>query len=137
MICGNFANNSLLGPMPSPSGSVIKLVIQGTPWLAPDTSVPLIINSIPPYTTVQIRGTLKAFIRHEGCARDPGTQLYAKDVVKLLAYSERLRRAVPDFCDGANILIQYPVRLLPPNFLDCMTKADKMTASWVVSLNLE
>lgn len=111
----------------------MKLVIQGSPWLAPDTFKPLIINSIPPYTAVQIPGTLKAFICHEGSVRQPGTQLYAKDNVKLLAYSERLRRAAPDFCAGTNIFIQYPVQLLPPNCLDCMTKADKMTASWIVS----
>jgi hypothetical protein len=120
--------------MPSPSGNLIKVVVRESQWLKPETSTPLDIpNSIPPNHQVTIPGQLRAFIRHEQKRRKHGTQLLGKDTVTLLAYSERLKREVPEFNGGVPIIIQYPLQFSYPAYINCMTKADKMKMSWIVS----
>jgi hypothetical protein len=121
--------------MPSPSGNLIKVVIKESQWLKPETSTPLDIpNSIPPTHKATIPGQLRAFIRHEQSGREHGTQLLMNDTVILLAYSERLERKVPEFSGAVPIVVQYPLQFPYPAYLNCMTKADKMTMSWMVSI---
>lgn len=121
------------GPMPSPSGQVLKVVIRASQWLVPDISAPLILpDSIPPGGQVRVPGELWAFIRHEWVRRNSGQALYAKDTVSLQAYSERLNRTVPEFSGGVDIIVQYPLQLSKPTYMDCMTKADEMTIAWLV-----
>ena len=119
--------------MPSPPGALLKVVIRGTQFLAADTSAPLVMpGSIPPNTSVGVPGELKAFIRQEGTARNPGQVLRVEDTVSLIGYSERLCREIPEFSNGTKLIIQYPVQLASPAHLDCMTKAEEMTISWMV-----
>jgi hypothetical protein len=126
------------GPMPSPSNNRIKVVIRDSLWLEPDATAPLIVpNSIPPNHQATIPGQLKALIRHERHARKSGEQLNGNDTITLLAYSERLKRAVPEFSGAYPIVIQYPLQLPWPAYINCMTKADEMTMSWNVSLVLK
>jgi hypothetical protein len=80
-----------LGPMPSPSGQLIKVVIRDCPWLAPDTSAPLALpDSILPNRRAKVPGQLRALVRYKTTHREPG-------VVSLLAYSQRLYRSIPEF----------------------------------------
>lgn len=121
--------------MPSPSDNLIKVVIRESQWLKPDTSAPLSIpNSIPSSHQATIPGQLRAFIRHEQSERKSGEQLLGNDTVTLLAYSERLERAVPEFSGAVPIIIQYPLQFPYPAYINCMTKADEMTMSWIVSI---
>lgn len=120
--------------MPSPSGNLIKVVIRNSRWLEPETTAPLNIpNSILPGHQAKIPGQLRALIRHEQTQRKSGQQLLDNDTVMLLAYSERLRRAVPEFSGAVPISIQYPLQLMSPAYMNCMTKADEMEISWIVS----
>lgn len=122
------------GLMPSPSGNRIKIVIRQSQWLQPETTTPIVLpNSIPIGQEIMVPGQLKALVRHEQSPRGSGQQLLANDTIRLLAYSERLKRAVPEFSGGVPIVIQYPLKLASPAFVDCMTKADEMTMSWIVS----
>ena len=130
-------NYTYLGPMPSPSGSLLKIVINNSIWLEPDWLNPLIVlDSIEPNTSAMVPGQLKAFIRHETNNRISGARLCAKDAISLLAYSERLRRRVPEFSTTLPIVIQYPLRLPAPAYLDCITNADEMSISWKVRKKL-
>jgi len=122
------------GAMPSPSGNLIKVVIRNSQWLEPETSAPLNMpNSIPPNHKAIIPGQIRALIRHEKSQRKSGQQLLESDTVILLAYSERLQRAVSEFSGGVQVKIQYPVQLTSPAYMNCMTKEDQMEISWIVS----
>src|SRR5438034_658608 len=90
-------------------------------------------DGIRPNEGVDLSGFLKAFIRHETEPRAPGHHLCVKKIVSLLAYSERLSRANLEFSVQKDITIQYPLRLSPPGFLDCVTKNDQARLSWTVS----
>lgn len=119
--------------MPSPSRQLLKVVIKASQWLAPDVSTPLLLpDSIPPGGQVRVPGELWAFIRHERVRRNSGQALYASDTVSLQAYSARLNRIVPEFSGGVPIIVQYPLQLSKPTYMDCMTKADEMTIAWLV-----
>src|ERR1700753_509207 len=121
--------------MPSPSGALLKVVVRETPWLRPDVSAPLTIpDSIQPGRLARVPGQLKAFIIHETSPRTPGVRLYEKETVSLLGYSERLNRAVPEFAGGVNIVIQCPLQLSAPAYMDCMTKVEQMSISWMVRM---
>lgn len=123
------------GFMPSPSRGLIKVVIRKSEWLEPETIAPLTIpDSIPIGEEVTVPGRLRAFIRHEQSPRVSGERLNAKDVVKLLAYSERLKREVPEFSGAVPIVVQYPLHLPYPAYINCMTKAQGMRMSWIVGL---
>jgi hypothetical protein len=123
--------------MPSPSGQLIKVVIRESRWLEPDTSDPLILpDSILPGHQAVIPGTLRALIRHETVPRGSGKALVDDEVVSLLGYSERLRRSIPEFSGGSSIVIQYPLQLSLPSYIDCMTKVEEMTISWTVRVFL-
>jgi len=122
------------GPMPSPSGQFLKVVIRESSWLEPDTTAPLTLpDSIMPSCRASIPGQLRAFIRHERTDRESGIPLYARDTVSLLSYSERLRRSVPEFSGSVPIIIQYPLELIAPAHMDAMEKGDEMTVSWMVT----
>lgn len=122
------------GPMPSPSGRLLKIVIKASAWLAPDISAPLILpDSIPSGGRFRVPGKLRAFIRHESAPRPSGQALHANDTVSLQAYSERLNRVVPEFSGGVPIIVQYPLQMSAPQYMDCMTKGDEMTVAWLVT----
>jgi hypothetical protein len=119
--------------MPSPSGQVIKVVIRSSAWLEPDTTAPLILpDSISPNGRVAIPGRLQALIRHERTSRESGEILNERDTVSLLGYSERLHRSIPEFSGNIPIVVQYPLQLARPVYMDCMEKCDEMTISWMV-----
>lgn len=122
------------GVMPSPSGQLIKVVIRSSTWLEPDTTTPIILpDSIMPNERAEIPSQLRALIRHEVKHRDSGERLNERDTVSLLAYSERLHRAIPEFSGGVHIIIQYPLQLACKSYVDCMEKGDEMTMSWTVT----
>jgi hypothetical protein len=130
-----FVSNKLCaqGHMPSPSGQLIKVVIRESTWLEPDTNAPLTLpDSIMPQRQARIPGQLRAFIRHETVYREPGKVLNDHDTVSLLAYSQRLRRSIPEFSGGVPIIVQYPLQLIPLAYMDCMEKSEAMTISWTV-----
>lgn len=121
------------GPMPSPSGQLLKMVIRESPWLQPDTTAPLSFpDSIKPNQPARISGQLRALICHETVPREQGVVLRGTDTVSLLGYSERLHRSIPEFSGGVPIVVQYPLQLTVPAYMDCMTKSDEMMVSWMV-----
>ena len=93
-------------------------------------------DGIPPNQEVRIPGILKALILHETKPQAPGNSLCADETVSLLAYSKRLSRAIPEFSGRHHIKIQYPLKLGPPRYLDCVTKDDQARVSWTVSHTL-
>lgn len=109
------------------------MVIRESDWLEPDTTAPLTIpDSILPNRVARILGQLRALIRHESTNRKSGEALNVRDTVSLLAYSPRLLRSVPEFSGGVPIIVQYPLQLPVPVYMDCMEKGDEMTVSWLV-----
>lgn len=121
--------------MPSPSGQLLNVVIRESLWLKPDTAAPLILpDGIMPNRQASIPGQLKALIRHEKTPRESGEVLNSRDTVSLIGYSPRLRRSIPEFSGGVPIIVQYPLELTPPAYMDCMEKSDEMTVSWTVRI---
>jgi hypothetical protein len=121
--------------MPSPGREcLIKVLVHGTPWLQPIESEPLYLpTSIPVGSVVDVPGTLRCLIRSETAARAPGQQFFAKDTVTLIASFDRLGRALPEFNGQAEVDIQYPLVLDPPNVLLSVAKGDLVRFHWTVS----
>jgi hypothetical protein len=123
------------GGMPSPKSSEIQVLIHGTHWLSPIASEPIYLpTDIPPGTTVDVPGVLRAFIMQERAPRQPGQLLYASDNVQLIATATKLNRTLPDFSGGTKITVRYPLELDAPKYLDCVEKGDEVTFSWVVRI---
>lgn len=125
------------GQMPSPEARSIRVLIQGTKFLEPITSEPLELpRSIQPGQEVEVPGVLRAYIRNEWAEKPLGLMLKATEFVTLVAYfNERLNRPLPKFCGPADILIQYPLVLDPPTYLDCVAKGDTVRFRWVLHNN--
>jgi hypothetical protein len=123
------------GGMPSPTTRSIQLLVEGTQWLEPVATEPLMLPcAIQPGQEVTVPGILRALIRNETAERPAGVRLDAKDVVRVAAvFNERLNRPIPDFSIDVEIPIRYPIRLDPPTYLDCVAKGDKVRFKWVVS----
>jgi hypothetical protein len=123
------------GNMPSPnSATPISILIQGTQWLEPVESAPVIVPfSILPGDTVEVPGTTRAFIRNETSPRAPGVPLRIQDQVTLIAtFFKRLVRSIPGFSGSQFYNIGYPLELTPPKCLDCVQKGDRVRFSWVL-----
>lgn len=84
----------------------------------------------------RVSGELRALIRHEKKRRGPGITFQNKEIVSLLAYSPRLCRAIPEFTWRSRIVVQYPVQLIPPTYMDCMEKGNEMITTWTVQEHL-
>ncbi|KAH7356021.1 hypothetical protein BKA66DRAFT_256362 [Pyrenochaeta sp. MPI-SDFR-AT-0127] len=125
------------GQMPSPEARSIQVLIQGTKFLEPITTEPIELpRSIQPGQEVEVPGVLRAYIRNEWAEKPLGLMLKATEFVTLVAYfNERLNRPLPKFCGQADILIQYPLVLDPPTYLDCVAKGDKVRFKWVLHNN--
>lgn len=125
------------GQMPSPEARSIKVLIQGTKFLEPIISEPIELpRSIQPGQEVEVPGILRAYIRNEWADKPLGLMLKATEFVTLVAYfDQRLNRPLPSFCGQADILIQYPLVLDPPTYLDCVAKGDKVRFKWVLHNN--
>jgi len=122
------------GGMPSPESRSIHLLIRGTQFLNPITSEPVELpRAIQPGQEVDVPGMLRAYIRSESGERPIGAALSGFDNIRLLAtFYGRLNRPIPNFCGFTQIQIQYPLRLDPPTYLDCVAKGDKVRFKWVV-----
>ncbi|KAH8881290.1 hypothetical protein GQ53DRAFT_888501 [Thozetella sp. PMI_491] len=124
-----------IGGMPSPGPNTLKIMIRSTKWLDPVMEPLWMPGDIPPGHSVTLPGTLRAYIKNEYAPenpRAPGTVLRAKDVVQLGAYSERLRREVPEFRGGVPVVYEYPLVMSVPRYLDCVAKGDWVRFSWTV-----
>ncbi|KAK3347113.1 hypothetical protein B0T25DRAFT_553663 [Lasiosphaeria hispida] len=120
------------GGMPSPKTGKLQVLVQRSKWLEP-IFVPLDLpGEIAPGETVQVDGTLRAFIKNETASRALGTLLHAKDTVSLRTYSERLQRDVPEFNGEVAVVYEYPLLMTAPKFLDCVAKGDMVTFSWTI-----
>jgi hypothetical protein len=120
--------------MPSPSTAEIQVLIHGTHWLEPIISEPVYLpKSIPVGATVDVPGVLRAFIMQERSPRAPGQLLLSSDEIQLIATAVRMTRTLPEFSGSTKILIQYPLQLDPPRYLDCIAQGDQVTFSWTVS----
>lgn len=120
--------------MPSPSGQLIKIVIRSSTCLEPETSGPLNLpDSIVPGGRVVVPGQLRALIRPEKNHRADGEELLLEDNVSLLAYSERLVRSIPEFSGGVPIIVQYPLQVPRPVYMNCLQKGDEMAIKWMVN----
>ncbi|KAK0708516.1 hypothetical protein B0H67DRAFT_590447 [Lasiosphaeris hirsuta] len=120
------------GGMPSPQAGQLQILVQRSKWLEP-IFVPLHLpGEIAPGETVQVDGTLRAFIKNETASRALGTLLHAKDTVSLRTYSDRLQRDVPEFHGEVDVVYQYPLLMTAPKFLDCVAKGDTVTFSWTI-----
>ncbi|KAK4449879.1 hypothetical protein QBC34DRAFT_462541 [Podospora aff. communis PSN243] len=104
------------GHMPSPKQRSIQLLIRETGFLCPVTTEPLYLpQDIRPGQVVHLPGTLRAFIRHDWTERPAG---------QALRYEER----------GVTY-IQYPLKLDPPKYLDCVAKGNTVRACWTLHNN--
>ncbi|KAK0615131.1 hypothetical protein B0T17DRAFT_657375 [Bombardia bombarda] len=118
------------GLMPGPSK--LQVLVRGTKWLDPVLLPVDLPSGILPGQTVQVPGSLKAFIRNESTMREAGTLLRARDTVSLRAFSPRLQRDVPEFEGGVAVVYQYPLTMTMPKYLDCVAKGDIVRFSWQV-----
>ena len=120
--------------MPSPSAAEIQVLVHGTHWLEPIINEPVYLpTSIPVGATVDVPGVLRAFIMQERSPRAPGQLLLSSDEIQLIATAVRMNRTLPEFSGSTKILIQYPLQLDPPRYLDCVAQGDQVTFSWTVS----
>lgn len=121
--------------MPSPKGNGMKVLIRPTAWLEPVTGEPLDIPpEIPPGTTCYVPGILRAYIKNEFKPRPHGTTLQEQDFINLVAYSQRLRRVLPEFRSNKPVTYQYPLRITAvPKYLDCAVEGETLRISWTVS----
>jgi hypothetical protein len=123
--------------MPSPKRNLLHVLIQSAPWLDPVESEPLEIPcNIQVGGVVEVPGVLKALIRNETATRPWGEPFFAREKVALIAFFERIHRALPEFNGSSDIEIQYPLQLNPPRYLDCVAKGDRIRFSWRVSATL-
>ena len=121
--------------MPSPSAAEIQVLVHGTHWLEPIINEPVYLpTSIPVGATVDVPGVLRAFIMQERSPRAPGQLLLSSDEIQLIATAVRMNRTLPEFSGSTKILIQYPLQLDPPRYLDCIAQGDQVTFSWTVSV---
>jgi hypothetical protein len=121
--------------MPSPSTAEIRVLIHGTHWLDPIVSEPVYLpKSIPVGATVDVPGVLRAFIMQERSPRAPWQLLRSSDEIQLIATAVRMNRSLPEFSGSTKIVIEYPLQLDPPRYLDCMAQGDQVTFSWTVSV---
>ena len=120
--------------MPSPSAAEIQVLVHRTHWLEPIINEPVYLpTSIPVGATVDVPGVLRAFIMQERSPRAPGQLLLSSDEIQLIATAVRMNRTLPEFSGSTKILIQYPLQLDPPRYLDCVAQGDQVTFSWTVS----
>jgi hypothetical protein len=118
--------------MPSPTGSPIKILIRSSQWLESVAEPVEVLFSMQPGQTVTIPGTIRALIKRAPDGRPLGTGFRAEDTVELIAYSERLKRTIPEFKGGEKITYQYPIVLGVPKYLDAIAKGETVTFSWDV-----
>jgi hypothetical protein len=119
--------------MRSPTAHGFKVLIRPTNWLEPVDSEPLEIPAdIQPGQTVMLSGTLHAFIKHESAVRRLGSTFRIEDRIGLVAYSERLKRMLPEFYGPQPIVYQYPLVMSNPRYLDCVVKGETIRFSWTV-----
>jgi hypothetical protein len=124
--------------MPSPNRECpIKILVHGTPWLQPIESEPLYLPpDIPVGSIVEVPGTLRCLIRSDTRVRAPGQQLFENDTVTLIASFDRLGRTLPEFNGRADIVVQYPLILDPPQVLLSVAKGAMVRFHWTVSIAL-
>lgn len=122
-----------IGDMPSPRYNPLHVHIGATPWLEPDlTQLLELPRGIPPGAAVAVPGVLRALIRNEHDQRPAGAFFHAEDTVSLVAYSQRLRRRVPEFRGSQPVVYQYPLIMSTPKFLDAVAIGDRVKFSWMV-----
>jgi hypothetical protein len=124
-----------LGPMPSPGpANPISILMEKSQWLEPVSSEPVEIpHHILPGRTVDVPGTVRAFIRHETEIRLPNTILKAEERVTLIAnFHKRLDRTLPGFCGSTPYEIRYPLQLTAPSCLKSVQTGDRVRFSWTV-----
>jgi len=120
------------GGMPTPTRSMIPVLIHGSMWLDPIPEPVYLPVGIQPGETVEVPGVLRAFIQQERAPRQMGVKFSATDEMKLIGVMPGIDRVLPDFCGATTINISYPLELEAPRFLNSVERGSNVTFSWMV-----
>ncbi|CUS12727.1 unnamed protein product [Tuber aestivum] len=120
------------GGMPTPTRSMIPVLIHGSMWLDPIPEPVYLPVGIQPGETVEVPGVLRAFIQQERAPRRMGVKFSATDEMKLIGVMPGIDRVLPDFCGSTTINISYPLELEAPRFLNSVERGSNVTFSWML-----
>lgn len=124
----------MLGGMPSPR-STDSITMKGAPtdWLQPTATrlkvPPLILSR----ATAQVEGTLSFLVKRPDTLHG-GEPYVVVDRLCLQGHMSKLRRQLPNFHSGREIVLRYPIEISRPQYLRSLPAGHETMVTFTVNL---